>query len=99
MRHLFTEQSGHGHGVHESKTTQMRVDVSFPEVSPCEGGKADCLFNQPVKGLLISELTALSAANTLSPQGLAARAQDLNEIRLLRQGRVLQRREDKMPQL
>lgn len=38
-------------GVQESKTTQMQVDISFPEVSPCEGSKAVRLFNQPAHGL------------------------------------------------
>ena len=43
-------------GVPENKTTQMKVDIAFPEVSPCQDNYTDLMFNQPVRDLLYSEL-------------------------------------------
>lgn len=34
---LSTEQSGHYDGVHENKTAWVKVHISFPGFSPCEG--------------------------------------------------------------
>lgn len=87
-------------GVHGSKTTHMQVDIFFfQKFLLVKAAKLTTLFNQPVKSLFISELTVLSATHTLSPRGLAAQAQELDEIRFLSQGRVLRRHEDELPRL
>lgn len=51
MRHLFVHRAVWPLcvGVHENQTTQMKVDISFPEVSPGP------IFNQLLRSLLNSD--------------------------------------------
>lgn len=95
LRHLFAHWAVWllSWEVHGNKTTQMKVDISFPEVSSWEGSWADSIFNQPVRSLLNSDPWHVYPR----PQDLAAWAQKLKGILLLIHRRVLQRYEDKLP--